>query len=88
MPRTGAFASTTDEVWQADLDLKLFARFAWHGSHGRKWSSSVGEGFVNVLNIGTKAPKAACVRYGFDEGTCWRRSGAWHSGQLSACRTD
>ena len=44
MPRTGAFASTTDEVWQADLDLKLFARFAWHGSHGRKWSSSVGEG--------------------------------------------
>ncbi|MBO9198606.1 SDR family oxidoreductase [Rhizobium sp. 16-449-1b] len=56
--RTGAFASITDEVWQADLDLKLFAairlaRLAWPQMVEQRWGR-----IINVLNIGAKAPKA------------------------------
>jgi len=56
--QTGAFASVTDEVWQADLDLKLFAairltRLAWPQMIERKWGR-----VINVLNVGAKAPKA------------------------------
>lgn len=56
--RTGAFLSITDEVWQADLDLKLFAairltRLAWPQMLERQWGR-----VINVLNIGAKAPKA------------------------------
>ena len=48
----------TDEVWQADLDLKLFAairlsRLCWPGMQSRKWGR-----IVNVLNTGAKAPRA------------------------------
>jgi len=56
--RTGSFLSITDEVWQADLDLKLFAairlaRLAWPQMMERRWGR-----IINVLNIGAKAPKA------------------------------
>ena len=56
--RTGLFPTVTDEVWQADLDLKLFAairmaRLAWPGMVERRWGR-----IINVLNIGAKAPKA------------------------------
>ena len=56
--QTGAFPSITDEVWQADLDLKLFAairlaRLAWPGMVERRWGR-----IINVLNVGAKAPRA------------------------------
>ena len=52
------FDTVTDEDWQGDLDLKLFAaiRLARHvlpGMRERKWGR-----IVNVLNIGAKAPGA------------------------------
>lgn len=56
--QTGAFMSVTDEVWQGDLDLKLFAairltRHVWPQMVERRWGR-----VINVLNIGAKAPKA------------------------------
>jgi NAD(P)-dependent dehydrogenase (short-subunit alcohol dehydrogenase family) len=53
-----AFDTVTDEDWQGDLDLKLFAairllRLALPGMRERKWGR-----VVNVLNIGAKAPGA------------------------------
>jgi 3-oxoacyl-[acyl-carrier protein] reductase len=50
------FDTVTDEDWQADLDLKLFAairlaRLALPGMRERRWGR-----IVNVLNIGAKAP--------------------------------
>lgn len=56
--QTGPFMSITDEVWQGDLDLKLFAairltRHAWPQMVERRWGR-----VINVLNIGAKAPKA------------------------------
>jgi 3-oxoacyl-[acyl-carrier protein] reductase len=53
-----AFDTVTDEDWQGDLDLKLFAairlcRLALPGMRDRKWGR-----IVNVLNIGAKAPNA------------------------------
>ena len=52
------FDTVTDEDWQGDLDLKLFAairlvRHALPGMRQRKWGR-----IVNVLNIGAKAPGA------------------------------
>lgn len=52
------FDTVTDEDWQGDLDLKLFAairllRLALPGMRERKWGR-----VVNVLNIGAKAPNA------------------------------
>jgi len=52
------FDTVTDEDWQGDLDLKLFAairlcRLALPGMRERKWGR-----IVNVLNIGAKAPAA------------------------------
>jgi NAD(P)-dependent dehydrogenase (short-subunit alcohol dehydrogenase family) len=57
--RTGEFTSITDEVWQEDLDLKVFAairltRLAWPQMVDRRWGR-----VINVLNIGAKAPRAA-----------------------------
>ena len=48
----------TDEIWQEDLDLKLFAairlvRLVWPGMQQRKWGR-----IINVLNLGAKAPRA------------------------------
>ncbi len=50
------FEQITDEMWQADLDLKLFAairlaRLALPGMKTRKWGR-----IINVLNTGSKAP--------------------------------
>jgi 3-oxoacyl-[acyl-carrier protein] reductase len=52
----GAFETITDEAWQEDLDLKLFAairlgRLAWPGMAARRWGR-----VINVLNTGAKAP--------------------------------
>ncbi len=56
--RTGRFEEITDEIWQADFDLKLFAairlcRLALPGMKARRWGR-----IINVLNIGAKAPSA------------------------------
>jgi NAD(P)-dependent dehydrogenase (short-subunit alcohol dehydrogenase family) len=56
--RAMAFESITDDVWQQDLDLKLFAairfsRLAWAGMKERKWGR-----IINVLNTYAKAPAA------------------------------
>ncbi len=52
------FDTVTDEDWQGDLDLKLFAairltRAVLPGMRERKWGR-----IINVLNIGAKAPGA------------------------------
>jgi NAD(P)-dependent dehydrogenase (short-subunit alcohol dehydrogenase family) len=52
------FESVTDEMWQADLDLKLFstirlARAVLPGMKARKWGR-----IINVLNSTAKAPRA------------------------------
>ena len=54
--QTGPFAEITDEVWQADIDLKLMAavrlcRLAMPGMQERRWGR-----IINVLTIGAKAP--------------------------------
>jgi NAD(P)-dependent dehydrogenase (short-subunit alcohol dehydrogenase family) len=54
----GAFTSLSDETWQHDLDLKLFAairlcRLALPGMQARRWGR-----IINVLNTGAKAPGA------------------------------
>lgn len=51
-----AFEGISDEVWQADLDLKLFAairltRLVWPGMKERRWGR-----VINVLNTFAKAP--------------------------------
>lgn len=56
--RAMPFEKTTDEIWQEDLDLKLFAairlaRLALPGMKERRWGR-----IINVLNIGAKAPRA------------------------------
>ena len=56
---SGAFEDMTDEIWQHDLDLKLFAairlaRLALPGMKQRRWGR-----IINVLNIGARAPAAA-----------------------------
>ncbi|HVZ07052.1 SDR family oxidoreductase [Rhodopila sp.] len=48
----------TDDIWQEDLELKLFAairlsRLVWPGMKERKWGR-----IINVLNSGAKAPRA------------------------------
>lgn len=54
----GPFMQVDDALWQADLDLKLFAairltRAVWPGMVERKWGR-----VLNVLNTGAKAPPA------------------------------
>lgn len=53
---TGKFEEITDEEWQADLDLKLFAairlsRLAFPAMKRRRWGR-----IINVLNAHAKAP--------------------------------
>ena len=55
---TGVFTTITDEAWQADLDLKLFAairlaRLAMPGMAARRWGR-----IINILNTAAKAPAA------------------------------
>ena len=57
--RAMPFETVTDEVWQEDLDLKLFAairfsRLVWPGMKVRKWGR-----IINVLNTYAKAPAAS-----------------------------
>jgi 3-oxoacyl-[acyl-carrier protein] reductase len=57
--RAMAFENVTDDIWQEDLDLKLFAairfsRLVWGGMKERKWGR-----IINVLNTFAKAPAAA-----------------------------
>ena len=52
------FLEVTDEIWQGDLDLKLFAairlaRLALPGMCERKWGR-----IINILNTAAKAPGA------------------------------
>lgn len=52
------FLEVSDELWQHDLDLKLFAairlgRLVWPGMAARRWGR-----IINVLNTGAKAPPA------------------------------
>ncbi|MGI9520289.1 MAG: SDR family NAD(P)-dependent oxidoreductase [Hyphomicrobiaceae bacterium] len=54
--KRGAFEELSDEVWQTDLDLKLFAairlsRLALPGMRDQRWGR-----IINVLNTGAKAP--------------------------------
>ena len=54
--QTGRFEDVTDAVWQADLDLKLFAairfcRLIFPGMKTRRWGR-----IVNILNTAAKAP--------------------------------
>jgi 3-oxoacyl-[acyl-carrier protein] reductase len=54
----GPFEDVTDDVWRADLELKLFAairltRLALPQMKARKWGR-----IINVLNTAAKAPKA------------------------------
>ncbi len=56
--RAMPFEQVTDEIWQEDLDLKLFAairlaRLVLPGMKERRWGR-----IINVLNIGAKAPRA------------------------------
>jgi 3-oxoacyl-[acyl-carrier protein] reductase len=57
--RTMAFEAISDEAWQEDLDLKLFAairfsRLVWPGMKAGKWGR-----IINVLNTYAKAPAAS-----------------------------
>src|SRR5262249_56362979 len=54
----GPSEELTDEVWQADLDLKFFAqirlsRLVFPQMKERRWGR-----IINVLNLGAKAPGA------------------------------
>jgi NAD(P)-dependent dehydrogenase (short-subunit alcohol dehydrogenase family) len=57
--RAMPFLEATDDIWQEDLELKLFAairlaRLALPGMMERRWGR-----IINVLNIGAKAPRGA-----------------------------
>jgi NAD(P)-dependent dehydrogenase (short-subunit alcohol dehydrogenase family) len=54
----GPFLQQTDDDWQADFDLKVFAhirlcRLVIPGMQQRKWGR-----IINILNTGAKAPRA------------------------------
>ena len=54
----GPFLEVSDELWQDDLDLKLFAsirlsRLVLPGMQERRWGR-----IINVLNVGAKTPGA------------------------------
>lgn len=53
----GAFPDLTDDIWNTDLDMKLFgairlSRLAWPQMVERRWGR-----IINVLNFAAKAPK-------------------------------
>jgi NAD(P)-dependent dehydrogenase (short-subunit alcohol dehydrogenase family) len=55
---TGDFESATDEAWQADFDLKLFAAIRLVRAVVPLMRARGGGRIVNVANIGAKAPAA------------------------------
>jgi len=56
--RAAAFETITDEVWQQDLDLKLFAAIRWSRLVWPQMTQNRWGRIINVLNIGAKAPRA------------------------------
>jgi 3-oxoacyl-[acyl-carrier protein] reductase len=59
--RAGKFETVTDEVWQEDLDLKLFGAVRTVRAALPHLRAAGGGAVVNVLNIGAKQPGAASV---------------------------
>ena len=59
--RAGAFLSVTDEGWQEDLDLKLFAAIRTSRLAIPHLRQAGGGSIVNILNVGAKQPAAASV---------------------------
>lgn len=57
----GAFAGVTDEVWQDDLDLKLFAAIRMIRLALPHLRAAGGGSVVNLLNIGAKQPGAGSM---------------------------
>lgn len=55
---TGEFEKTTDEAWQADFDLKLFAAIRLTRLAVPQMKARGGGRIVNVTNIGAKQPGA------------------------------
>ena len=53
---TGAFETSSDAVWQADLDLKVFAAVRLIRLALPHLRASKGGAIVNVVNIGAKQP--------------------------------
>ena len=90
----GPSETLTDEQWQADLDLKLFAqirfcRLLFPQMKQRKWGR-----IISVLNIGAKAPGAGQRADlgqprrpdGLHQGAVDGGRAAQCAGQLAACR--
>ena len=57
----GPFSSVTDEAWQADLDLKLFAAIRACRLALPHLRAAGGGSIINLLNIGAKQPGASSV---------------------------
>ena len=57
----GPFGSVSDEDWQADLDLKLFAAIRTCRLALPHLRAAGGGSIINLLNIGSKQPAAASV---------------------------
>jgi len=59
--RGGPFEAASDEIWQQDLDLKLFGAIRTTRAALRHLRASGGGSIVNLLNIGAKQPGARSV---------------------------
>jgi NAD(P)-dependent dehydrogenase (short-subunit alcohol dehydrogenase family) len=55
---TGEFESVTDDVWQADFDLKLFAAIRLARLAIPHMQRQGGGRIINITNIGAKQPRA------------------------------
>jgi 3-oxoacyl-[acyl-carrier protein] reductase len=55
---TGAFVSVTDELWQADFELKLFAAIRLARLALPHMDKQGGGRVINITNIGAKQPRA------------------------------
>jgi len=55
---TGEFESVTDDIWQADFDLKLFAAVRLARLAIPHMKQQGGGRIVNITNIGAKQPRA------------------------------
>ena len=55
---TGAFESVTDELWQADFELKLFAAIRLARLALPHMNKQGGGRIINITNIGAKQPRA------------------------------
>ena len=55
------FESVTDEEWQADFDLKLFAAIRFARAAAPHMRKAGGGRIINVTNLGAKAPGASSV---------------------------